>query len=63
MLYQRIQQEAEWQVRKALLVQDAYEKYKQVGKGVPPQELSGLQFYNQRKSGEGEKTTFFLILE
>ena len=28
-----------------------------------PQELSGLQFYNQRKSAEGKKTTFFLILE
>ena len=27
-----------------------------------PQELSGLHFYNQKKSGEGEKTTFFLIL-
>ena len=25
-----------------------------------PQELSGLQFYNQRKSGVGEKTFFFL---
>ena len=31
--------------------------------GATPQELSGLQFYNQRKSGEGEKTTFFFILE
>ena len=28
-----------------------------------PQELTGIQFYNQRKSGEGEKVTFFLILE
>ena len=28
-----------------------------------PQELSGLQFYNERESGEGEKITFFLILE
>jgi len=27
-----------------------------------PQELSGLQFYNQRKSGEWEKT-FFVLLE
>ena len=26
-------------------------------------ELSGLRFYNQRKSGEREKTTVFLILE
>ena len=25
--------------------------------GVMPQELSGLQFYNQRKSVEGNKTT------
>ena len=24
---------------------------------------AGLQFYNQRKSGEEKKTTFFLILE
>ena len=31
--------------------------------GAMPQELSVLQFYNQRKSGEGEKTTFFLILQ
>ena len=28
-----------------------------------PCELGELQFYNQRKSGEGEKITFFLILE
>ena len=27
-----------------------------------PQELSGLHFYNKRKSGEGEKTTFFCFL-
>ena len=31
--------------------------------GTTPWELSGLQFYNQRKSGEGGKTTFFLIFE
>ena len=29
--------------------------------GAKPWELSGLKFYNQRKSGEGEKTTLFLI--
>ena len=29
---------------------------------VPPWELSGLQFYNQRKSEEKEKTTFFSFL-
>ena len=33
------------------------------GEGAPLWELSGLQFYNQRKSGEGEKTPFFFILE
>ena len=33
------------------------------GQGSAARELSGLQFYNQRKRGEGEKTTFFLILE
>ena len=35
----------------------------QVGRQeVPPWELSGLQFYNQRKSEEREKTTFFSFL-
>ena len=38
------------------------EFYKQVGKRMPPQELVGY-IYHQRKSGEGEKTMFFLILE
>ena len=28
-----------------------------------PHELSGLQFYNQRESGEEGKTAFFLIVE
>ena len=28
---------------------------------MPHPELNGLQFYNQRKSGEVEKITFFLI--
>ena len=32
------------------------------GKRALPPELSGLHFYNQRKGGEGEKTTFFLFL-
>ena len=27
-------------------------------RNAAPSELSGLQFYNQRKSGEGEKTIF-----
>lgn len=36
---------------------------KQVGRRMPHPELSRLQFYNQGKSGEWEKTTFFLILE
>ena len=31
--------------------------------GVAPQELTKIQFYNQRKSGDGEITTFFLILD
>ena len=37
----------------------------QVGErgGAMPWELSGLQLYDQRKSGEREETTFFLILE
>ena len=33
-----------------------------MGEGALPQELSGLPFYNQEKSGEGKKTIFFLIL-
>ena len=37
---------------------DACEAYKWVGENL---DLSGLQFYNQRKSEE-EKTTFILIL-
>ena len=53
---ERIQWEAEWQ-GKSLLVQDFREKNKTTGKGVPPEELSGLQFYNQRKSREGERPT------
>ena len=32
-------------------------------KGDLPQELRVLQFYNQRKSEEGEKTIFFLTLQ
>ena len=32
------------------------------GKRALPQELSGLHFYNQRKSGEEERTTFLLFL-
>jgi len=39
--------------------------YKQVGKGVPhPQELTGLQFYNQRRRGEvvGGGKTFPVFL-
>ena len=32
------------------------------GEGASLWELSGLQFYNQRKSGEGGKTSFFFIL-
>ena len=28
--------------------------------GAMPQELIGLQFYNQRKSGEGRRSLFFL---
>ena len=31
----------------------------QAGEGFLPQGLSGLQFYNQGKVGEGGKTTFF----
>ena len=32
-----------------------------MGEGVAsPQELTGLQFYNQRKSGEGENFSVFL---
>ena len=62
---ERIQWEAEWR-GKSLLVQDCCEKHKRTGKGVPPEELHGLQFYNQRKSiqfynqrksGEGERPT------
>ena len=30
---------------------------------MPPRELSELQSYNQWESGEGEKTTFILILK
>jgi len=33
------------------------------GEGAVHRELSGLQFYTQRKSGEREKGTSFLILE
>ena len=29
--------------------------YRWAGKRVLPQELTGLQFYNQRESGEGEE--------
>ena len=53
---ERIQWEAEWR-GKSLLVQDCCEKHKRTGNGVPPEELHGLQFYNQRKSGEGERPT------
>lgn len=33
------------------------------GEGVLHQELTKIQFYNQRKSGDGEMTTSFLILD
>lgn len=39
-----------------LLKQDACEAYKWARERVPPWEHSGLQFYNQRKSGEGKRS-------
>ena len=39
------------------------EVYKPALERCCPQELSELQFYNPRRKGAGEKTTFFLILE
>ena len=45
-----------------LLAWGACDRYKWSGKGALPQELSGLHFYGQKKSGEGEKTIFFLFL-
>ena len=29
--------------------------------GDVPHKLSGLQFYNQKESGEGKKNTFFIL--
>lgn len=49
-------------MRSDLLEEDACEIYKWVVTGCS-QEISGLQFYNQRESVEGEKTTLFLIPE
>ena len=45
----------EFSKSEVIIRMDACVVYKWVEKGASPRELSGLQFHNQRKSGQGEE--------
>lgn len=59
---ERIHQEAKSQIRSDLLKQDTEEAYN-FPEGAMPRDLSGLQSHKERKGGNREKITSFLILE
>lgn len=55
------QRDKKWIYQHGTLVKDTGKRAVCTGKRALPQELSGQQFYHQRKSGEEKKTTLFLF--